>query len=115
MPSWSQTDTLPFRRFEPSVQLRTFASESHVTTPAWSERAPYADFIAPEPVQLSAPQQSVALPPKGQWAAAVARAQEVEAATRAALADPARRPARAFLGLGAEANPRKPVKQFLYR
>jgi hypothetical protein len=115
MPSWSQTDTLPFRRFEPSVQLRTFEANFYKTTPQWTERTPYPDFVPDEPIQMEAPQQLVVLPPPGVWKASVERHQEWREKHRKWLLNPANRPSRWFMGFGQVPVAGKPVKEFLYR
>lgn len=115
MPSWSQTETLPFRRFDPSVQLKSFEGISANTIALWSERNIYPDFVPEELIQFEAPQQSVSIPDTDTWKRQVEFAQTAQEKWRKTMDDWRLRPSRWFMGFGAIPVAGKPAKEFLYR
>ena len=115
MPSWSQTDTLPFKRFDPSVQLNSFEGVPKNTMALWSERDLYPDFVPEELIQFEAPQQSVSLPPADLWKRQVEFAQEAQEAWRKTMDNRRNRPSRWFMGFGAVPVAGRPAREFLYR
>lgn len=116
MPSWSQTDTLPFRRHDPSVQVRTFQFEGHKTTPLWSERSPFPDWEAAEPIPIPAPEVSVSLfGDTDLFNALVSRHQQVQEAHSRFLRQKPNRPSAWFMGVPYTITPLKPQREFLFR
>ena len=115
MPSWSQTEMMPFRRFDPSVQLNSFEGVSKNTMALWSERNIFPDFVPEELIQFEAPQQTVSLPPADLWKRQVEFAQTAQENWRKTMDDRRNRPSRWFMGFGQVPVAGKPAKEFLYR
>lgn len=102
MPSYSSTDSLPFRRHDPDVAVANLFGLSADTTTSWNVRNPFPDFQPGRNVQLEAPKQEVMLPPKNIWAQTVTASREALERERKRLRDERNKPSKIFLGSSAD-------------
>jgi len=98
MPSFSSTDSVPFRRHDPTIAVSNLFGLSADTILSWNQRTPYPDWTPVQPVQLEAPTQAVLLPPSGIWKQMVGLHREVLEESRRIRQDIDQRPSRLFFG-----------------
>lgn len=114
MPSWSSIDSVPFKLFDPSVQVSAIDT-SRRSFAEWSVRDAFPGFQESVNVQLPAPSISLnVIQVPAAWSAGNAILTKVREAHSKELRDERKRPPRYRLQQGLSyASPMKPSKLFM--